>query len=159
MEFGALCKAAQEAIEEFTGQYQAQWLAGMRAKLGLIDTYPEDEALIDELLSLMQQSQVDYTNTFRALTLGEELGPKFQHWHARWQERQPDQALMRRHNPAVIPRNHRVEEVLAAAEQGDFSKMERFFNMLSKPYAYTPEQEEYAQMPVPSCSYQMFCGT
>jgi len=151
-------KTAQEAIEAFWGCYETHWRTGMRAKLGLFDTRT-DEALIEELLSLMQQTQADYTNTFRTLTLDEELSPEFQDWHARWQERQPDRTQMQQHNPAIIPRNHQVEEVLTAAEQGDFSKMECFLNVLSKPYAYTAEQEEYAQMPVPSCSYQTFCGT
>ena len=160
--------AAQEAIGQFFVQYQAHWLAGMRAKLGLLDARADDEALIHDLLDLMQQSQADYTNTFRALTLGEDPGPAFQRWHARWQERLNQQeepkteitALMQRHNPAVIPRNHLVEEALVAAEQGDLSKIKQLLSALSKPYAYTAEQEPYAQLPAAACCrYQTFCGT
>jgi uncharacterized protein YdiU (UPF0061 family) len=68
---------------------------------------------------------------------------------------------MRNSNPAVIPRNHRVEEALSAAdEKGDYSVMERLLNILSKPFAHTPEQAEYAQLPPPSsCKYKTYCGT
>jgi len=159
--------AAQEVIEKFWGQYQVYWLAGMRAKLGLFDAHAEDEALIHDLLGLMQQAQADYTNTFRALTLGEALGPAFQQWRDCWQKRlgrqgKPEDEVrvhMKRHNPAMIPRNHLVEDVLVAAEQGEFSKMERFLCALSKPYEYTVEQEKYSQALVPTCCYQTFCGT
>ena len=153
-------EATQEAIEAFWDLYQTHWLSGMRAKLGLFDHEDGDVDLINELLSIMQQSQTDYTNTFRALTLGEKLEPAFEHWHRKWQQRPRQQALMKHHNPAVIPRNHRVEEALAAAAQDDFSVMERLLTVLKDPYAYTGEQEEYAKLPGPAaCRYQTFCGT
>jgi len=159
--------AAQETIAGFFGYYQAHWLTGIRAKLGLFDAHAEDEALIDDLLDAMQQSQANYTGIFRALTLGETIGSAFQHWHDRWQERLSWQGKskeevkvhMKAHNPAVIPRNQLIEEALAAAEQGEFNKMERLLSALSKPYEYTAEQEKYAQVPASSCCYQTFCGT
>jgi len=151
---------AQEEVTRFCNLYQEHWLSGMRAKLGLREAQPEDEALIHELLDLMQQTRSDYTNTFRALTLGEELGPAFAQWQRRWRQRPREQALMQRNNPAVIPRNHRMEEALAAAEQGDFGKMEQFQNALRDPYGYTAEQEKYARLPAgASCGYRTFCGT
>jgi len=153
-------EAAQVAIKAFWDLYRAHWLAGMRAKLGLFDHEDGDTALINELLDLMQQSKADYTNTFRALTLGEEIGPKFDQWHMQWLQRPRQQALMKRHNPAIIPRNYRVEEALSAAEAGDYSVMERLLDVLKDPYAYTNEQEAYAKLPEPAvCRYQTFCGT
>ena len=64
-------------------------------------------------------------------------------------------------NPAVIPRNHRVEEALkAAVEKGDYSVMERLLDVLSQPYAHSPEQKEYCTLPAPSkLPYRTFCGT
>lgn len=166
---------AEKEIAAFTKLYQRHWLAGMRAKLGLFNEEAEDEALIDELLELMEKHSADYTNTFRTLTLGEseESGlfgtGEYVQWHERWQARRgrqeetPDssQQLMRNSNPAVIPRNHRVEEALeAAVEQGDYSEMERLLAVLANPYAYSPEQAEYATLPEPSsCPYRTFCGT
>ena len=68
---------------------------------------------------------------------------------------------MKNSNPAVIPRNHRVEEALkAAVEQGDYTVMERLLDALSKPYAHSKEQEYYSTLPEPSsCPYRTYCGT
>ena len=84
---------AQDAISKFSDLYHCSWLTGMKAKLGLIDSDPEDENLINELLSIMEKYQADYTNTFRALTLNEldrtELysQPEFARWYKLWQDR------------------------------------------------------------------------
>lgn len=167
-------RLAQDAVSEFTGLYQGHWLAGMRAKLGLHGEDPQDEALAKDLLDLMQQHQADYTNTFRLLTLGrpEETAmsgtPEFEAWLKRWHTRfggeqgaEASRERMRSSNPAVIPRNHRVEEALSAAvEERDLSVMERLLAALANPYAYAPEQDEYAAPPEPSsCRYRTFCGT
>lgn len=167
-------RLAQDAVSEFTGLYQGHWLAGMRAKLGLHGEDPQDEALAKDLLDLMQQHQADYTNTFRLLTLGrpEETAmsgtPEFEAWLKRWHTRlggeqgaEASRERMRSSNPAVIPRNYRVEEALSAAvEEGDLSVMERLLAALANPYAYAPEQDEYAAPPEPSsCRYRTFCGT
>lgn len=166
---------AEDAIEEFAELFHRKWLAGMRAKLGLFREEPEDEALIRELLRLMKEHQADYTNTFIALTFGRtERGSlfgaeEFIRWQERWQARlgteQEDEAarlqLMRASNPAVIPRNHRVEEALeAAADHDDYSAIERLLEVLANPYAHSPEQAEYAELPPQSaCAYRTFCGT
>lgn len=166
---------AQNAILNFNELYQSNWLAGMRAKLGIFNEEVQDKSFIEDLLTIMQKYHADYTNTFRALTFNklEDMGlfgtPEFAEWHERWQERLSRQEeskasshiLMRKNNPAVIPRNHRVEEALkAAVEHGDYSVMERLLNVLSNPYAHSPEQEEYAALPEPSsCPYRTYCGT
>ncbi|WP_055107912.1 protein adenylyltransferase SelO [Paenibacillus ihumii] len=168
-------KLAEGAIAGFTEQFHSHWLAGMRAKLGLFNPEPEDEALIKELLKLMHKHRADYTNTFRALThrqweetalSGDE---EFESWLQRWQERlsrqeetqEAAEQLMRSSNPAVIPRNHRVEEALEAAEkEGDYSVMQRLLSALANPYAHTEEQAEYCKLPEPSLRpYRTFCGT
>lgn len=166
---------AEQEVQGFIELFHSHWLAGMRAKLGLFQEESGDEDLIEELLRIMKEHRADYTNTFRALTFGrpEETGmsgsAEFTAWLERWQARrnrqqEPEEAsrqLMRSSNPAVIPRNHRVEEALeAAVEQGDYSVMERLLAVLSKPYAHAPEQAEYAAPPEASaCPYQTFCGT
>ena len=166
---------AEKEISQFSKLFSQYWLDGMRNKLGIINGEGEDEALIKELLQLMQEYRADYTNTFRSLTLdkleGEKLFEKeaFQSWYQRWQERLSRQNesketivnVMKRSNPAVIPRNHQVEEALdAAVKNGDYSVMEKLLDILSDPYAYTTEQEEYCTLPAPSGKpYQTFCGT
>ncbi|RUQ25208.1 YdiU family protein [Peribacillus cavernae] len=166
---------AQEAISEYPKLYQQNWLAGMRAKLGLFNEEIEDESRINDLLDLMKKHRADYTNTFRALTFGKTEGTdlfgstEFSKWHDEWlarlgrqeETKESSQELMRNSNPAVIPRNHRVEEALKAAEElGDYSVMERLLDVLSSPFAHSPEQAEYATLPAPSTlPYRTYCGT
>jgi len=168
-------KLAQDAVSGFAKLYQAHWLAGMRGKLGIFNEEAEDESLIEDLLHMMQKYRADYTNTFRALTFDnlEEAvlfeTREFALWHERWKERLGRQEessaasneLMQNSNPALIPRNHRVEAALeAAVEQGDYSVMERLLDVLSSPYAHTPEQAAYSTPPAPtSRPYRTFCGT
>ena len=168
-------KLAQDTISAFAALYQDNWLSGMRKKLGLFNDEEEDQSLIQNLLNMMQEHRADYTNTFRGLTFEkyEEVdlfdSEAFKNWHTLWQERLARQQeskadsfeLMTQSNPAVIPRNHRVEEALeAAVEKADYSVMERLLTILSKPYAHTPEQVDYCK-PAPASNrpYQTFCGT
>ncbi|QSF43077.1 protein adenylyltransferase SelO [Paenibacillus tianjinensis] len=168
-------KLAEDALSDFTERVHRNWLTGMRAKLGIFNEEQQDESLFDGLLGMMQKNRADYTNTFRALTLGrpedtvlfgnEDFAKWNELWEARLSRQEESQAssrlLMRSSNPALIPRNHRVEEALeAAVEREDYSVMERLLSVLSNPYAYTPEQEEYSILPE-SCSspYRTFCGT
>ncbi|MDQ0416824.1 uncharacterized protein YdiU (UPF0061 family) [Croceifilum oryzae] len=165
---------AQEVISHFPDIYRDYWLAGMRAKLGLFDAEAEDESLIESLLYMMQKYRADYTNTFRALTL-DQLGelafygkPEWDQWIQEWEKRLDreqaskldSQQLMRNSNPAIIPRNHRVEEALKSAMRGDLSVMKQLLEALSNPYAYTLGQATYCSLPDPtSHPYQTFCGT
>ncbi|MFJ8234875.1 YdiU family protein [Ureibacillus sp. NPDC094379] len=165
---------AQDAISKFNDYYNANWINGMRAKLGLFTEEPQDEAIIYKLLQLMEENQADYTNTFRSLTLGQLKDtplfgkPEFDEWINGWQDRlnqQPQSKeevaeLMRANNPAVIPRNHRVEEALNAAVEGDYNVMHRLLDVLSKPFDYTINHAEYCSLPEPSNRpYRTFCGT
>ncbi|MBD2846296.1 YdiU family protein [Paenibacillus sp. IB182496] len=167
----------EEAIGAFAGLYHGYWLDGMRAKLGLFgrDDHEEDETLVQELLAMLQEQGADYTNAFRALTLerpedsGLTAADAWTAWQTRWQARLDSQSesreqslqLMRRSNPAVIPRNHRVEEALAAAEQdGDYGVMHALLAALADPYAYTAEQVAYcAAAPASAGPYRTYCGT
>jgi uncharacterized protein YdiU (UPF0061 family) len=166
---------AQDEISHFMELFQGNWLAGMRAKLGIFNEEEQDESLVDNLLTMMQKYKVDYTNTFRALTFDKPEDTdlvetsEFKQWYEQWQARLNRQQeskdsshqLMRNSNPAVIPRNHRVEAALdAAVNQEDYSVMERLLDVLSSPYAHSPEQAEYCTLPEQSTQpYQTFCGT
>ncbi len=168
-------KLAKDALSDFTELYHSNWLSGMRAKLGIFNEEIQDESLIEALLSIMQKHRADYTNTFRALTfdtLSDMIlfdTTEFAQWHELWKARLGRQQetkasshqLMRISNPALIPRNHRVEAALeAAVEQGDYSVMEHLLNVLSSPYAHSSEQADYSTLPaISACSYRTFCGT
>lgn len=160
---------AETAIEEFPQHYARHWLAVMRPKFGLFGEEESDAGLITQFLSLLQQESRDYTNSFRALDPEKSVfdSVKGQAWHAAWQARlarnpkplKSARCLMGAHNPAVIPRNHRVEAALSAAEEGDFSVMERLVRVLRRPFD-TPPDESFTALPTPSERvYQTFCGT
>ncbi|HYH03537.1 MAG TPA: protein adenylyltransferase SelO family protein, partial [Bacillota bacterium] len=168
-------KMAEEALAEFAELYRGRWVAGMRAKLGLFNEEARDAFLIEDLFGIMQQYRADFTNTFRALTFAKWedtvlcSAPEFTRWREQWQARQGRQPetketihqLMRANNPAVIPRNYRVEEALeAAVKHGDYKVMKRLLNVLACPYAHTPEQAEYTTLPPQADRpYRTFCGT
>ncbi|HYG59729.1 MAG TPA: YdiU family protein [Symbiobacteriaceae bacterium] len=168
-------KLAEDAIADFAVSFHRNWLAGMRAKLGIFNDEPQDESLIASLLDVMQRHRADYTNTFLALAFDKPEdtvlfgSSEFAEWLAQWQARlsrqkEPrtsSQQLRQASNPAIIPRNHRVEAALeAAVEQGDYSVMERLLDVLSSPYAHSPQQADYCTLPPPSARpYRTFCGT
>ena len=166
---------ANERISGFSDTFRQYWLAGMRGKLGLLNQEADDAALVQDLLDCMHQHGADFTNTFRDLSSGSLpeasmfRSPDFKAWFERWQarlKRQPDsreasRRMMNASNPAVIPRNHRVEEALAAAvERSDYSVMDKLMGVLSQPFLDPPEQAGYHLPPPPSAQpYQTFCGT
>ena len=165
---------ATEVLGEFPAAFERHWLAGMRQKLGLRTTEAGDGELIQGLLGWMQAARADFTNTFRDLSAGTPPADEryrdvaFQEWYAAWQDRltrdgQPAasaHALMRAANPAVIPRNHRVEEALAAAEKhDDFAPLHRLLDALASPYEERPELAAYREPPADECGYRTFCGT
>ncbi|MFD1037087.1 YdiU family protein [Virgibacillus byunsanensis] len=166
---------AKEELAKFKDLYLFNWHAGMRAKLGIFNEEAEDESLVEGLLTMMQKYSADYTNTFRALTFDKSRDavlfetPEFAQWYEQWQARlgrqeeskNASRELMQNNNPAVIPRNHRVEEALeAAVNQGDFSVMQRFLDVLSSPYTHSPEKADYTTLPAGSTRpYRTFCGT
>lgn len=166
---------ARAALETFPDTYQHYWLSAMRPKLGLSTAAEGDTELIEELLNWMEQQGADFTNTFRALSeavLPEEdlfADARFQQWHSRWLARLEEEgtslkaahALMRSHNPVLIPRNHRVEAALSAAVQSDdFQPLHRLLAALSKPYSERSEYSDYCEPPAPEERvFQTFCGT
>jgi len=170
--------AATATLERWATRYEHHWLAGMRRKLGLANEEAGDHDLIDALLTWMHGARADFTNTFAALSpkppteedpRGRDAG--FVGWHRRWIERlarQPQshaesEALRRANNPAVIPRNHRVEAALAAAvADDDLSIMNRLLDVLRSPFDHErlSASSEYRDPARPdSAPYRTFCGT
>ena len=166
---------AQEAVAGFAEQDHNHWLSGMRAKLGIFNEESKDEALVQDLLDMMQKYGADYTNTFRSLSScrqGDAAlfgSAEFSRWSELWQARLGRQEetkeaswqLMKERNPERIPRNHQVEEALEAAVQhSDFSVMNRLLAALAKPFVYSVEYAGYSNPPSPSSRpYRTFCGT
>ncbi len=164
----------EEVVNGFGALYKDKWLSMMRAKLGLFGARAEADSLITDLLDWMQQAGADYTNTFQHLT--EEKPPQgepyndraFKEWYTRWQARlakntkplKSSLSLMRANNPAVIPRNHKVEQVLDAATNGDLKPLKDLLTALQEPYKNRSDLKPYQSPPKQDERvYQTFCGT
>ncbi|WP_416904109.1 protein adenylyltransferase SelO [Micromonospora echinospora] len=164
---------ATESLGGFRRRYDAAWSAGMRAKLGLPgDLDPAVVApLVEELLVLLRAGRVDFTSFFRTLAVAArgEVGPArrlfpdpdpFDDWSTRWRALGPDADAMDRVNPVYIPRNHLVEEALAAATDGDPAPLERLLDVVAAPYDERTGLDRYAAPAPPDFgAYRTFCGT
>ncbi len=179
----AAVAAAQAAIDRFPQLWLEAWVDVMRAKLGLATRQEDDQALIEDLLGRMAENQADYTLTFRRLAdlpdaepeNGSE-GPRtlfaepaaFDVWAGAWRARcaaegrgpGEQRAAMRAATPRFIPRNHLVEEALAAAQQGDFGPFESLIGVLASPFEDQPNHASYAAPPrADQIVRRTFCGT
>ena len=169
---GNAIKLATDLIDNFQNIYEDKWLNMMRDKLGLFGKDKYDKKLINDLFNWMEKNKADYTNTFCNLMgiNSDEIfkNNDFINWKNEWNKRselnnstkEKQTKLMRENNPVVIPRNHKVEEALAAADKGNLDKMKKLLTYLKKPYDNQNNIEEY-QVPAPSSGekYQTFCGT
>jgi uncharacterized protein YdiU (UPF0061 family) len=154
----------------------------MRCKLGLSTAEAADRQLAEDLLKAMHRNQADFTLSFRALCAAARGGqgdgpvraqflnsPDYDEWAQRWRARMSREAMtlesraesMQEANPAYIPRNHRVEQVIVAAvERGDFGPFEEFSQVLAAPYVERAAYASYAAAPQPQERVlQTFCGT
>ena len=165
---------AQDYLAKFTDLAISNLISGMCSKIGIFEPDSNDESLLNGLLDMMKKYKEDYTNTFLALTFKDFpksrmfVTDEFSVWYKRYQDRIKSQGkskeevfnLMKNSNPAVIPRNHRVEEALAAAENGDFSVMNNLLKALANPFEHSDFQKEYSKpAPKSQCDYKTYCGT
>ena len=178
----AAIELAQAALNAFVDRFHGAWLHGMRDKLGLAQPLAGDEALAQDLLTCMTQQHADFTLTFRRLAEGAgDSTPAdslrslfadplpFDAWTLRWRTRLAaegrDPATVRAGmyacNPAFIPRNHRIEEAIQAAQRSnDFKPFQTLLTILSTPYDDGAEFAEFANPPQPHEVIQAtFCGT
>ena len=164
----AAVRIATGRIEGFPEIYTRHWLSGFRAKIGLITEEDGDTELIQGLLDAMQAERADFTLTFRRLSNGEDV-PALANWVPLWRERlardpqstEDRSALMRSVNPSFIPRNHLVEEMIAAAvRNGDYAPFEQMLAVLSRPYDDQLDAARFAEPPAEiEPGYRTFCGT
>ena len=179
-------EAAKGTVNSFSSHFNAAWSSGLRAKIGLADEQAGDFELAQDLLHRMAANKADFTLTFRRLCgLSGRIEQKsaktdasvrdlfdnpasFDGWVADWRARlkretRDDferQAAMQAVNPAYIPRNHRVEQVITAALNGDFEPFGKLVAILSRPYDDQPQNAAYQDPPRPEeVVHQTFCGT
>ena len=164
---------ASESINNFEKIYEEKWINMMKNKLGLIGSDEKDKYLILDLLTWMHEKKADYTNTFCYLmNLGSiqdivYQDENFKDWYEKWKERlyrnniSNDKSikLMKEANPLVIPRNHKVEDVLESAENNDIDPIKKFLEILKKPYTERTDISSYQYPSNTEKKYQTFCGT
>lgn len=168
-----------ETIECIQPLYESYWLSGMRSKIGLTTEDILDEELINDLLKIMEAGQADFTLVFRRLSKtlqGDSDAVRnlfkepdaFNAWVVRWQKRLEQEDIvaettaqaMDRVNPIYIPRNHKVEESLAAAVNQDMTPFTKLLEVVIQPFDEVAGNEAYTE-PAPTTNrrYQTFCGT
>ena len=166
-------KIATESINSFEKIYEEKWMNMMRDKLGLFGLDDKDKFLILDLLTWMHERKADYTNTFCHLMNIDlkkvELysDKDFINWKKRWEDRllknngtlEKSIELMRNNNPLFIPRNHKIEEALEAAEQNDLKPLNKILEVLEKPYDKQEGKEDYQYPSISDEKYKTFCGT
>ncbi|MFZ4810503.1 MAG: protein adenylyltransferase SelO [Ilumatobacteraceae bacterium] len=172
-------EALTEILRSFTDRYDTAWRRGMRAKLGLRDEQADDASLFGDLTAILHAQHIDHTIGFRSLSSmlrdqpdrARDLYPDrdaFDAWTSRWLARLDAEGRGRSEvansmdaaNPAYIPRNHLVEEALAAATAGDLDPMHRLLDALAQPFTERPGLERYAEPSLDTSGrYQTFCGT
>jgi len=159
-------------LELFAPAFTKAFYQGFAAKLGIDADTAELRELVTELMGVMAQGDVDFTLFFRHLTSGAQTGDftnvkamftnpeQINAWLTKWDALRADAALMQKVNPVFIPRNHRIEEVITAANTGDLEPFERLHTVLTRPYDAQPEYAEYENAPMPDEVVQAtFCGT
>jgi len=166
---------ATGSLDRYEGLYDAAWLAGMRAKLGLDGEVVGDRHLADDWLELLHRDRVDFNTAFRRLadaadgSLHGRVGvtslfeAPIGDWLDRWTARlAPDaSSSMRSVNPLYVPRNHLVEEALTAATAGDMAPFHELLDVVTGPFVEQPGREGFA-VPAPdgfTAGYRTFCGT
>jgi len=170
---------ASTELNRFAELYRTHWLSGMRAKLGLETAEEDDQALFEDLLTAMHQQGTDFTLCFRRLGEAAFGSPDrlrnlfvdptaIDDWLVRWRQRLEREGRsaekvkggMDAVNPFYIPRNHKVEEALEAAETGDYAPVKALLEVLSFPFDEQAGREDYAE-PAPDSfgPYRTFCGT
>ena len=170
-------ESAKESLSGFSSRFQAAYDAGLRRKIGVSGNGEADTALAHDLLRVMAENGADFTLTFRGLSSSDDNVTRvlftdraaYDDWAERWrrhlaaEEATPEsrQSAMRAVNPAYIPRNHIVEQVIQAAVSAeDFGPFEECLDVLSRPYEDQPGRERYALPPEPDERVmQTFCGT
>lgn len=160
-------------LETFIARFEARYADELRKKLGLREARDEDLELARDLLALLAKEHTDYTVFFRRLAHGDAADhvldvDAFRAWNERWRARREAEgtseaesiAIQKNANPAFIPRNHRIEEMIAAARSGDLAPFERLHRVLQRPYDDQPEHAELAEPPGDDqWQYRTFCGT
>ncbi|MDI6029130.1 YdiU family protein [Corticibacterium sp. UT-5YL-CI-8] len=172
-------EAANGVLAKFNARFQSSWLTVFRNKIGLESASEGDGELIQALLAAMHEGRADFSLAFRRLADAADGDDeaflrcfsdqaKAAEWLGMWRSRLGSKTLgenelgaaLRRTNPAIIPRNHRIEQAIASARSGDFNVFERLLEAVQRPFEEVPEFADYVMPPEPEERVaRTFCGT
>jgi uncharacterized protein YdiU (UPF0061 family) len=180
---------ATQVLNDYVQMHQQAWEAGMAKKLGFRSVETGDRERFESLLDLLDESHLDFTLFFRRLSdctppgadtthlfelfdspdarSTDDLKNRLSDWIAQWQTALVErddiaeaERLMKRTNPAIIPRNHQVQAAISAAEEGDYAPFEALLAALKSPYEQHAEYAAYEAPPLPAEQvFRTFCGT
>lgn len=151
-----------EILQTYEEIFQNTLAELYRKKLGLGLEEPEDAALIQGLLDIMESEKLDYTNTFRNLmhTLTNKISPELsseisKSWVVSFLKRHSRETmsqekrleLMSQMNPKFILRNYMAQEAIEAAEKNDFLLLNTLLIILTQPFEEFPEHQKFANKP------------
>lgn len=155
----------EASLARFDDHYAAAFTKGFSRKLGLAKP---DADFIVKTLKMMADAGVDFTLFFRRISYGLPIEDLFEtkgtaaEWQADWQARTTPEtrAGMKAVNPVFIPRNHRIEAVIAAATLGDFAPFEALVAVLETPFEEQPRNADFENPPLEDERVlATFCGT
>ena len=158
--------AAEAALAPYRARFEAGMDRAIHAKLGLERFDDGDQALIDELFTILHTDRADFTLFFRRLCDFDRAGTarardlfidvaRFDAWADRYRERLSSESrdvearrvAMRATNPKYVLRNHLAETAIEAARAKDFSEVRRLHRVLEHPFDEQPEFDAYAELP------------
>ncbi len=173
---GVAITLAEAELKNFMPQFENAFEQGMAAKLGFAEVREGDAEFIALTLQNMANARADFTLFFSTLTevaetkknakiipfFGDEKAAA--HWFEKWQHRLLNEtnslALMLGANPIFIPRNHRVEQALVAANSNDLQPLHKLLKVITAPFAQHIGEAELALPPLENEEVtQTFCGT
>ena len=175
-------KEAENLLEIFLPLFTDHWINLIGKKLAIKEPKTHDKALIENLFKNMQTGNSDFTLTFRNLRnllkksqeskwfslFSNPKNPELQNWSKIWKNRielndSTKAAITQRinnNNPAIIPRNHLIEQCISSSLKGDLSRFHRLIKALELPFT---DQAEFYDLTKPpeenEIVYQTFCGT
>ena len=180
---------ATQILNDYVQMHQSAWESGMAKKLGFSSVETGDRECFESLLDLLDESRLDFTLFFRRLSdctdpnndtsalftlfdspdarsmddIKQRLSDWISNWQARLSEREElkvAEERMKQNNPAIIPRNHQVQAVISAAEEGDYAPFDALLGALKSPYEQHAEYVAYEAPPLPAEQvFRTFCGT
>ncbi|MBT4835740.1 MAG: YdiU family protein [Methylococcales bacterium] len=151
---------AKDALTGYWSIYQKTYTGLIRKKLGFYCDQNEDATLIDDLFKIMADQSMDFTQTFRTLSMLTELDAcipiflkniPFTQWLTRYQNRLKKDIDVNRHekmnqtNPKYVLRNHLAQQAIEKAQNKDFTEVDRILKLLQTPYDEQPDMQQYSQ--------------